>query len=149
MRHRRSAPSVPQQSEGTTPRLTLQRDVPAGVDAIQAVRTDLRPLLREWQLDERLANAVLDVAQELLVNAHHHATPPVQLTVTTTTDEVRVEVRDASSDPARLLPYRPGLSDHGLGLQLVRQLSRRWGQRTLDDGKVVWAVFSRRPGRTG
>jgi two-component sensor histidine kinase len=98
-------------------------------------------------VEERVANAVLDVAHELLVNAHQHGSPQVLLTVRTGTDEIRIDVHDCSAAPARLLPYRPGVSEHGLGLQLVRQLSRQWGQTTDDDGKSVWAVFVRRAQR--
>ena len=38
-----------------------------------------------------------------------------------------------------MLPYRPGLSDKGLGLRLVKQLSTHWGAAVDDGGKWVWA----------
>ena len=127
--------------------LQLTCEVAARPAEMRAARNRLRALLEEWQLDQRLANAVLDVAHELLVNAHRHGAPEVRLTVQTGTNEIRVDVRDGSSAPARLLPYRPGVSEHGLGLQLVRQLSSQWGQTTDDNGKSVWAVFTRRAPR--
>ena len=112
---------------------------------VRAVRNRLRALLQQWQLEERLANAVLDVAHELLVNAHRYGEPPARLTLRTSTSELRIDVHDRSPEPARLLAYRPGVSEQGLGLQLVRQLSTQWGQTTDDTGKSVWAVFARRP----
>jgi two-component sensor histidine kinase len=135
--------------ESLRPQIRLERVVDAGAAEIRAARLELRRHLEDWQLGDRLANAVLDVAHELIVNAHQHAQPPVRLTVAVGVSAVRVEVRDGSAQPTRLLPYRPGVSEHGLGLQLVRQLSTQWGQ-TLDEpgtaspgGKTVWAVFDR------
>ena len=141
------SPPVMQSNVGARdPDLQLQLtcEVAARPAEVRAARNQLRALLQQWQLDERLANAVLDVAHELLVNAHRYGDPPVQLTLRTSTSELRIDVHDGSSDPARLLPYRPGVSEHGLGLQLVRQLSTQWGQTTDDTGKAVWAVFARR-----
>ena len=142
-----TAPVVPA-SSGDAPQLSMSCEVAESAAAMRTARTQLRELVARWQLDERVANAILDVAHELLVNAHQHGTPPVHLTMVASTDEVRVEVRDASPRPARLLPYRPGLSDHGLGLQLVRQLSAQWGQASTEDGKLLWATFPRRVTRT-
>lgn len=130
-------------SIGSDLQLQLTCEVAARPAELRAVRNRLRALLQQWQLDERLANAVLDVAHELLVNAHRHGAPPTRLTLRTSTNEIRIDVHDGSHDRARLLPYRPGVSEHGLGLQLVRQLSSQWGQTTTDSGKSVWAVFGR------
>lgn len=140
----RSAVAAPTESDL---QLQLTCEVAARPAEMRAVRNRLRALLEQWQLDIRLANAVLDVAHELLVNAHRHGSPQVRLTVQTSTNEIRIDVHDGSSVPARLLPYRPGVSEHGLGLQLVRQLSNQWGQTTDDDGKSVWALFTRRSPR--
>jgi serine/threonine-protein kinase RsbW len=130
------------------PVLQLSRAVHPDAASMRRARYRLRALLEQWQIEPRVANAVLDVAHELLVNAHQHASAPVHLSVTAGTTDIRVAVADASRDPARLLPYRPGLSEHGLGLHLVRQLSHEWGQTSTDEGKTVWAVFVRRSSRT-
>jgi two-component sensor histidine kinase len=143
-----------EQGEGTRPavaapstadlQLQLSCEVAASAAEMRTLRNELRTLLQQWQVEERVANAVLDVAHELLVNAHRHGSGQVLLTVRTGTNEIRVDVHDSSAAPARLLPYRPGVSEHGLGLQLVRQLSSQWGQTTDENGKSVWAVFARR-----
>jgi len=54
---------------------------------------------------------------------------------------VRVEVSDGSPEPARPRPYRTGVSESGLGLQLVEHLSTSWGQTPQDEGKKVWALI--------
>jgi two-component sensor histidine kinase len=137
-------------SDDVDPEPVLQLSLAVGPDAasMRQIRSHLDASLERWQVEPRVANAVLDVAHELLVNAHQHAVSPVQLTVTAGTTDIRVGVTDASRDPARLLPYRPGLSEHGLGLHLVRQLPHDWGQTSTDEGKTVWAVFLRRASRT-
>ena|SRR5438270_14100836 len=133
----------------STPQAPFSIDAGESPESTREIRVRLRTLLETWQLETRLANAVVDVVHELLVNAHQHGAPPVHLTVTASQAEVRVEVQDASPTPARLLPYRPGWSDRGLGLQLVRQLSREWGQTSAPEGKTVWAVFVRRTSQNG
>jgi two-component sensor histidine kinase len=133
---------------GTQLQLQLACEVAPSAQEMRAIRNRLRDLLMQWKLEDKVANAVLDVTHELLVNAHQHGAPPVQLTVVADTEEIRADVRDGSPAPARLLPYRPGFSERGLGLQLVRQLSAQWGQTTEPDGKSVWATFPRGSART-
>ena len=50
-----------------------------------------------------------------------------------------VRAWDDGPGSPRVLPYRPGLSDKGLGLRLVKQLSTHWGAASDDGGKWVWA----------
>ena len=130
----------------TDPGLQLQftRDVAAVPDQLHDARAQLRDELHRWQLSTRVCNAVLDVSHELLMNAHQHGHAPVRLAVRMDTDWVRVEVTDGSASPARLLPYRAGLSERGVGLHLVRRLATQWGQTTRPDGKTVWATFDRK-----
>src|SRR4051794_19348140 len=126
----------------SSPTLVLRLEVETSAEAARDVRSRLRITLQQSGLTERISNAALDVAHELVVNAVQHASPPVLLLVRIDPTEVHVEVSDASTDPARVLPYRPGVSDHGLGLQLVRHLARNWGQEIGSDGKTVWALIS-------
>jgi len=104
--------------------------------------------MTEWQVDNAAANAAIDVAHELISNAVQHGLPPVTLILAYRPPVIDVVVRDASTEPARRLPYRPGVSERGLGLRLVAQLSSEWGQLYETDGKRVWAkVVERRPRR--
>jgi two-component sensor histidine kinase len=133
----------------TAPQAHLSIEADASADTTRDIRARLRMLLEMWQLEPRVASAVVDVTHELLVNAHQHGAPPVHVTVTADPAEVRVSVQDGNTAPARLLPYRPGVSERGLGLQLVRQLSSEWGQTSRTGGKTVWAVFVRRSSQSG
>ena len=126
---------------GDPPQLALRVQVDASPEAAREARNQLRKLLKGTPLSERTANAALDVAHELMINAQQHGRPPVHLVVVVGPVEVRVEVRDASPRPAKVLPYRPGISDRGLGLRLVRHLSVAWGQEFGADGKSVWALI--------
>ena len=117
----------------------LQQQVDATREALREVRSTLRELLESSGFSPRFVAAALDVTHELLVNAHQHGAPPVELTVAVGAADMRVAVSDHSTDPARVLPYRAGVSERGLGVRLVRQLSRDWGQDLDDHGKVVWA----------
>jgi two-component sensor histidine kinase len=87
------------------------------------------------------------VAHELVSNAVKHGDPPVALRLALHGSAVGITVSDASPLPARRLPYRSGVSERGLGLRLVTQLSREWGQRPDADGKSVWARVGVRPRR--
>jgi two-component sensor histidine kinase len=113
-------------------------EMPSGEDARQRIRSFVRRTMLAWDVDPSSASAVLDVTDELLGNALRHGRQPITLTLERST-AVRVLVRDASREMATVLPYRSGVSHHGLGLRLVRQLSDQWGQLSDDNGKVVWA----------
>lgn len=81
---------------------------------------------------------VLIVVSELIQNVSRHTHGPGELIVSIDCGLVLVEVGDASTTaPHTLLPgpQRAG----GRGLMLIEALSREWGVRTCDKGKVVWA----------
>jgi two-component sensor histidine kinase len=120
------------------PRVRLDVIVEPTAESVYEARQSLRDAL-DGEFSPRVANAALDVAHELLINAHHHGAPPISLGVELGARGVLIEVTDASNVPAKLLPYRPGVSERGLGLQLVRQLTTEWGQHVGDEGKTVWA----------
>jgi two-component sensor histidine kinase len=125
-------------------RLSVRYDVESSTEAIRGARTSLRQALLEWSVDVTTANAALDVAHELMANAVQHAQPPVTLTASCDARSVVVEVTDGSVEPVRRLPYRPGVSERGLGVRLVTLLSTEWGQRSDESGKQVWARVARR-----
>lgn len=115
--------------------------------AVPGVRRMARDVLREWGLDALSDDATLLVS-ELVTNAVRASADgadgsrpgegaEVVLTMRLTGTSMVIEVRDARRDPARLL--RPDAStESGRGLLIVEELSCRWGQRTLNGGKVVW-----------
>jgi two-component sensor histidine kinase len=139
-RHVSSSPAV--SPDDLTPRVRYETDVVPSTQAVHDARGGLRTVLHDLGMSPRLSNAALDIAHELLLNAHQHAAPPIRLSVEVGEHAVFIEVRDGSVEPARALPYRPGVSDHGLGLRLVRQLASEWGQEIGSEGKSVWARIS-------
>ncbi|MFF4214432.1 ATP-binding protein [Streptomyces sp. NPDC001796] len=92
--------------------------------------------LREWGL-EPLVTPVESIVSELVANAIRHGGGPSRLRLI----QHRVltcEVFDShTGQPRSRRPHT--LDEHGRGLHLVAQLSRRWGSRCATDGKVVWA----------
>jgi two-component sensor histidine kinase len=119
--------------------LALHYEVVTQPETLRATRLELRQLLDDGWFPPRVASAAVDVAHELVVNAHRHGGPPVRLTVEADPSGVMIRVQDSSQKAARTVPYRPGISEHGLGLQLVRHLAADWGQDIGEDGKIVWA----------
>ena len=92
-----------------------------------------------WALPTSVRNAAVDIASELVSNAAAHGTGPVVLAIERGAGNLLVRAWDDGPGTPRVLPYRPGLSDKGLGLRLVKQLSTHWGAAVDDGGKWVWA----------
>ena len=92
-----------------------------------------------WALPTTVRNAAVDIASELVSNAAAHGTGPVVLAIERGAGNLLVRAWDDGPGTPRVLPYRPGLSDKGLGLRLVKQLSTHWGAAVDDGGKWVWA----------
>lgn len=124
--------------------MPLTHGVEPSADGLRAARAVIVESLRQWSIDDRAANAVLDIANELMSNAVQHGRPPIAVRVELDriNGTVTVVVSDGSTAPARPLPYRAGLSERGLGLRLVSQLSTSWGQRADGEGKSVWATVA-------
>lgn len=106
--------------------------------AIATVRRQLRALLAGHSLPKDPTDAALLVAYELIANAVEHARTPALLTVVLDGAGVHIEVRDTSPAPPRLQPLDPD-AVRGRGLQVVDQLTTRWGWATDGPGKAVWA----------
>ena len=102
-------------------------------------------------LDGHLGNVFGDVVlliSELVTNSVRHAgldaTQPLQLSVVTSGDTVRVAVRDPG--PGFSPPPPPPNPAHvgGWGLVLVDQLAERWGVEHDGEANVVWCELKRR-----
>jgi hypothetical protein len=106
--------------------------------APRAARAALEPLFRS---NEMLAADVGLVASELVSNVVMHTHLGGRLDAWNN-GAIRLEVRD--HDPT--LPT-PGNTGHevlgGRGLHIVDGVAARWGSAQEDDGKLIWAEFSR------
>ena len=102
-----------------------------------------------WALPTSVRNAAVDIASELVSNAAAHGTGPVVLAIERGAGNLLVRAWDDGPGTPRVLPYRPGLSDKGLGLRLVKQLSTHWGAAVDDGGKWVWARIALPDGDDG
>jgi signal transduction histidine kinase len=92
-----------------------------------------------WALPAPVRTAAVDVASELVANAAAHGSGPVVLALERGAGNLVVRVWDDGPGSPRVLPYRPGMCEKGLGLRLVRRLSTHWGTAADDGGKWVWA----------
>jgi anti-sigma regulatory factor (Ser/Thr protein kinase) len=102
-------------------------------------------------LDGHLGPVFGDVVlliSELVTNSVRHAgldaSQPLQLSVATGGDTVRIAVRDPG--PGFLPPKAPTDPEHvgGWGLVLVAQLADRWGVEHDGEVNVVWCELRRR-----
>jgi stage II sporulation SpoE-like protein/GAF domain-containing protein/histidine kinase-like protein len=108
--------------------------------AARAARRFVTSTLQEWDL-EHLTDDVLSVVTELVTNATQHAATTSQLALRSHPGRLMVEVADCDGR----IP-RPAVTQHmderHRGLLIVAQLSRRWGVRPTDRGKIVWAEMA-------
>jgi len=108
--------------------------------AARAARRFVTSTLQDWDLDH-LTDDVLSVVTELVTNATQHAATTSQLALRSHPGRLMVEVADCDGR----IP-RPAVTQHmderHRGLLIVAQLSRRWGVRPTDRGKIVWAEMA-------
>ena len=114
------------------------------IDAPRLARRHVRDLAMALG-DERAEDAVLLVS-ELVTNAVKYSRGEVTLRLVNERALV-CEVIDSSGALPRLRSPN-GDDENGRGLQVVRQLSQRWGARRTANGKVVWCEQPL-PGRAG
>ncbi len=103
--------------------------------SVREARSVLAEPMKRWDLEDLIPTTELLVS-ELVTNAVKYSRGDVTLRLVNEKALV-CEVLDKSGALPRL---RQANSDdeHGRGLQVVRQLSQRWGARRTMTGKVVW-----------
>ena len=135
----RAAPRPAREPDRPDPVLVRRTVVDAGPSSPEAARRFCRQTCDMWSVPGAVVNAVIDIASELVANAVQHASGPVVLSIELESDGVRIGAWDDGPGRPRLLPYRAGISERGIGLQLVTHLSEDWGCSEDQNGKWVWA----------
>ncbi len=103
-------------------------------ESVAAARDAARRALADQPAE--LVEAAVLMTSELAANCVRHAQTDFELTIAAE-DDVRIEVRDASTDDPRLLS--PTLRQpSGRGLRIVDSMSHRWGITRDSTGKTVW-----------
>ena len=100
-------------------------------------RRMVRDVLTDRHLLHLAENAMI-VVSELATNAVRHARSGVAVTLTSTPGGIRITVTDSSGQLPFVHRAAPG-DRAGRGLQLVDQLTNRWGVALGPAGKAVWA----------
>ncbi|GGT03658.1 SpoIIE family protein phosphatase [Streptomyces chromofuscus] len=114
-------------------------DVPADPAFVSTARDLATRRLSDWGLEELTFTTEL-IVSELVTNAIRYGSAPVRLRLIRQ-NVLICEVADASSTSPRLRHART-TDEGGRGLFLVAQLSRRWGARSLREGKTIWTEQS-------
>ncbi|MGW2331884.1 SpoIIE family protein phosphatase [Streptomyces sp. NPDC001700] len=111
-------------------------DLPCDPAVVANARSLAVHQLAEWGLEELVMTTEL-IVSELVTNAIRHGTGPIRLRLIRH-DVLICEVADASNTSPRLRHART-TDEGGRGLFLVAQMTRRWGTRYAEGGKLIWA----------
>jgi serine phosphatase RsbU (regulator of sigma subunit)/anti-sigma regulatory factor (Ser/Thr protein kinase) len=109
--------------------------LPSELTSAGKARAVVREPLERWQLDDLLPVTQLLVS-ELVTNAIRYTDGDVTIRLVLE-NSLTLEVLDSSPALPRLR-HAARDDERGRGLQIVSQLSHRWGARRTPSGKVVW-----------
>lgn len=142
-RRRRPASAAPEDAPPGA--VVAAHEVRGDPAAVGEARQFLRATLREWDLDDSVADLGVLCLSELVTNAVIHTHDGCLVRVVLHEGVVRVTVRDAgASRPARVEVPADPLQVHGRGLQLVEALAARWGHGIDPRGLAVWFELAAR-----
>ena len=108
---------------------------PPKLTSVREARSVIREPMERWGLTDLIPTTELLVS-ELVTNAMRYSRGDVTLRLVNERALV-CEVLDGSGALPRLRQAN-GDDENGRGLQVVRQLAKRWGARRTATGKVVW-----------
>ncbi|MET7983151.1 MULTISPECIES: SpoIIE family protein phosphatase [unclassified Streptomyces] len=129
------------------PEQVAEWEVPDDPAAVPRIRAEATRRLESWGLGESAFTTEL-IISELVTNAIRYGGSPISLRLVHDRDSLICEVADGTSTSPHL--RRATLTDEGgRGLFLVAQMSRRWGTRYTDRGKIIWAEQALDAGAAG
>ncbi|GGX81126.1 SpoIIE family protein phosphatase [Streptomyces fructofermentans] len=122
-------------------------EVPHDPAAVARIRAEATDRLEAWGVGEAAFTTEL-ILSELVTNAIRYGESPIRLRLLRDGDSLICEVADGTSTSPHL--RRAASTDEGgRGLFLVAQMSRRWGTRYTDRGKIIWAEQDLDAGASG
>jgi serine phosphatase RsbU (regulator of sigma subunit)/PAS domain-containing protein/anti-sigma regulatory factor (Ser/Thr protein kinase) len=122
-------------------------EVPDDPAAVSRIRAEATRRLESWGIGESAFTTEL-ILSELVTNAIRYGGSPISLRLLRDRDSLICEVADGTSTSPHL--RRAAFTDEGgRGLFLVAQMSRRWGTRYTDRGKIIWAEQALDAGAVG
>ncbi|MFC9287122.1 SpoIIE family protein phosphatase [Streptomyces sp. NPDC057052] len=122
-------------------------EVPDDPAAVSRIRAEATRRLESWGLGGTAFTTEL-ILSELVTNAIRYGASPIRLRLLRDRDSLICEVADGTSTSPHL--RRAAFTDEGgRGLFLVAQMSRRWGTRYTDRGKIIWAEQALDAGAAG
>lgn len=114
----------------------------AAPESVGMARDFVRENLTGWP--EATVDAAILITSELVTNAVVHARTRGEVSVKASRSMLRIAVRDESkSAPVEGRPAQ--LDTHGRGLNIVSDLSERWGVTESLGGKSVWFTLGATP----
>ncbi|MFD5814465.1 SpoIIE family protein phosphatase [Streptomyces sp. NPDC127038] len=129
------------------PEQVAEWEVPDDPAAVPRIRAEATRRLEAWGLGEAAFTMEL-ILSELVTNAIRYGGSPITLRLLHDRDSLICEVGDGTSTSPHL--RRATFTDEGgRGLFLVAQMSRRWGTRYTDRGKIIWAEQALDAGAAG
>ncbi|RMB86139.1 hypothetical protein CTZ28_10735 [Streptomyces shenzhenensis] len=116
-------------------------DVACDPEAVSGIRTDVGRRLETWDMSPEVGFATELILSELVTNAIRYGSPPIHVRLLCDDGALTCEVSDGSSTSPHLR-HAATTDEGGRGLFLVAQLTKRWGTRYTNSGKVIWAEQS-------
>ena len=117
-------------------------DLPQDLGSVRKARSFVRETLGQWELLGMLDDALL-VVSELAANAINHAGSDYRVRLSTSSQSLRIEVRDGGTGTPEPQPQSM-TNEHGRGLLMVAAIAASWGiERSEETHKLVWAELTR------
>ena len=117
-------------------------DFPGLAEAVRNTRKEIDQVCADNGIELDVIEHVSLVASELVTNAIVHAASSVKVTLEKWQNSLRLIVED-ESEIEPVVSSRETEAESGRGLHIVTELSQDWGFERTDEGKKVWAAFSR------